>query len=253
MRVSRADAILSLGKVTFISREKGDLTQVPFLEATAFDSQDALEQIRAHWIAHIVHDFRGPLFAARGYSKLLLEGRSGELNADQRRYLETILDNVNKLAACVSAMQPFPSAEHLRLEPIDLTELFSAAISELNVPHETLRALTSQGSWMTMADRAKLTLAVHKLLGGMVEISQSPSKLGLDGRREDDECSIRMFTELKPSTSDNDPVSLPDITIPSEILRLHGGVVSAACNSAGIYNVIMRLPLISPGTGNKGK
>src|SRR5207302_8267321 len=31
------------------------------------DYTEALTKIQAHWLARVTHDFRGPLFAARGY------------------------------------------------------------------------------------------------------------------------------------------------------------------------------------------
>lgn len=210
--------------------------------------QEALRKIRIHWFSHILHDFRGPLFAARGYTKLLLEQRGGEVTVTQRKYLDTILENIEKIAGSVSHLQEFPSDQDLDLELFDFAELLHETIADFRAGTETLH-LTEHivpGPAPTAGDRAKLSFAVHKLLGAMVEFSRSGGKIDLHARREDDEFLLRMTAFASGSSAESGPEFLPSLERPCEILRLHGGGASADCAHHGVCNVTVRLPLIWP-------
>src|SRR5579885_3737347 len=86
----------------------------------SIDFQDALRNIRIHWLNHIVHEMRGPLFAARGYSKLLLDEKGGPVTATQRKYLETTLDSLDKISATIDRLHDLKAQEKLELESVDL-------------------------------------------------------------------------------------------------------------------------------------
>jgi signal transduction histidine kinase len=215
-------------------------------DRTAIDSQEALRKIRGHWLSHAVHEMRGPLFAARGYTKLLLDERGGEVTVTQRKYLLTILENINKLAVSVNGLQELSSQEELNLELLDFAELLQFAVADLREREKTLQ-LTEHivaGPAPTAGDRAKLSFAVHKLLGTMVEFSRSGGKIDLYARREQDEFLMRISAAANGSADSSDSSVLPDLARPCEILRLHGGVASADCPQPGICNVTVRLPLI---------
>src|SRR5438445_9488911 len=79
----------------------------------------ALSSIRAHWISNVIHDLRGPIFAARGYAKLILENRAGDVTVTQERYLRSVLENINKLSAIVATLQDLPSEDGLNLQQLD--------------------------------------------------------------------------------------------------------------------------------------
>jgi signal transduction histidine kinase len=52
-------------------------------------------------IAHVAHKLRTPLVAIRGYVRMLLQGRAGDLNDTQREYLTIVADNADRLVESV--------------------------------------------------------------------------------------------------------------------------------------------------------
>jgi signal transduction histidine kinase len=215
----------------------------------SIDSQVALRRIRVHWLAHKVHEMRGPLFAVRGYTKLLIEEKGGEVTVTQRRYLTTILENINKLGGCADSLQEFSAQEELSLELLDFAELLRVAVADWREREQTLR-LNDQiltGPALTTGDRSKLSLAVHKLLGAMVEFSRSGGKIELHAKREEDEFLMRLAASANEPC---EPACLSDLTGPCEVLRLHGGVASVDCTHAGLFHITVRLPLIWLETGD---
>lgn len=214
----------------------------------SIDFQDALRNIRIHWLNHIVHEMRGPLFAARGYSKLLLDEKGGPVTATQRKYLETALESINKIGATVDRLQDFQIQEELDLEYLDLFELFKDALARWQ-SHETLQvwANIAPGPIPTVGDRAKLSASVHKLLDAIVEFSRSTGKIDLQASREGDEFLLRMSAVAGGPEQEADTFSLAGhLAGPCQILRLHGGVVFADSRHPGIVNVTVRLPLVGP-------
>ena len=214
-------------------------------EKLAIDSREALRKIRNHWLSHVVHEMRGPLFAARGYAKLLLDERGGDVTVTQRKYLLTILENINKLSVSVNGLREFTSQEELNLEFLDLSDLLQLALADWRAREKTLLLTEhiSTGPALTAGDRAKLSSAVHKLLGAMVEFSRSGGKIDLYARREEDEFLVRVTA----AANAKEPAAVvPDIAMPCEILRLHGGLASVDCSHPGFCNLNVRLPLILP-------
>lgn len=212
---------------------------------TSVDAQDASRRMRTHWLSHIVHDMRGPLFAARGYTKLLLEEKAGEVTVNQRKYLITILENINKLAVSVDGLHEPPDHRDLHLEVLDLRELLESLVTPCReMPGVEIQEHILSAPAPTIGDRAKLIFAVHKLLGAVVEFSRSRCKIDLHARREEDEFLMR-FTALADGPSGGaEPGQPPDLTEACEILRLHGGVACADTHHPGIFNITVRLPLI---------
>ena len=216
----------------------------------SIDRNEALRTIRIHWLSHVVHEMRGPLFAARGYTKLLLDEKGGEVTVTQRKYLETTLENIDKIGATVESLQDFKALDELELEIVDTAELLREALADHSQEIATLhfaQQIPSGTAW-TIADRAKLTCAVHKLLGVMVEFSRSGGKVEIQARREGDEFLTRMTGTLNGSNSESEASLSANLAGACRIFRLHGGVASADARHPGFFNITIRLPLVGPET-----
>src|SRR5262249_62137277 len=66
---------------------------------------DAVLQMRSHLQANVAHELRTPLAAIRGYTRMILDGRGGEVNATQKEYLRIVTENTNRLIGLVSWMR----------------------------------------------------------------------------------------------------------------------------------------------------
>jgi hypothetical protein len=153
---------------------------------------------------------------------------------------------MNKIAASLNSLQEFPAQEELDLEILDVTHLLEAVIADWRAQEKTLQ-LSEQiapDSVVTAGDRAKLSFAVHKLLGAMVEFSRCGGKIDLYACREEDEFLVRMTAIVNGSALAEERAAPPDLARPCEILCLHGGLASADYSHPGVCNVTVRLPLV---------
>jgi signal transduction histidine kinase len=232
----------------------GGLPRVEEAAKPTIDCHEVLRRMRIHWLSHIVHEMRGPLFAARGYTKLLLDERGGAVTVTQRQYLTTLIENINKIAISLNGLQEFPAQEELNLELLDITQLLYLAVADWRVKEKTLQLSEhiSCHSIVTAGDSAKLSFAVHKLLGAMVEFSRYGGKIDVYARREEDEFLMRMTAAVNgPAPGAEELAAPPDLARPCEILRLHGGLASADYSHPGVCNVTVRLPLIQSEYGER--
>ncbi len=93
------------------------------------------DQARSVALSHGVHDLRAPLMSILGYSKLLLNGQLGHLNAEQAKVIQRVQQSAQRsyrLANSVLQASAGDGAEFRpRLQPADLGEIAAQAVSEL--------------------------------------------------------------------------------------------------------------------------
>jgi signal transduction histidine kinase len=207
------------------------------------DTSEALRQIRSHWLSRTIHDFRGPLFAARGYAKLMADGRGGEVTATQREYLEHILNSIHKITKVVDAMQHVPADDCLQLSKVDLTALIQSALPQV----ETLRAHVTlpPQSISTIADAQKLGLAMHKMLTLAVKFSESGGEFDLCAQQDDGEFTLRITASRIANDGETTACPAEEIACISETLRLHGGVAHVDQVAPDRLRATIRLPIVN--------
>lgn len=207
------------------------------------DTAGAFERIRAHWLSRAMHDMRGPLFAARGYARLIL--RDGEVTVNHRSYVAQILESLNRLSELTASLQEFASIADLDLSRVSMRELLSEVISCLQRGEALAIAsyLPSDPLW-TVADRAKLGPSVHKLLTLAVDFSSPEAGIEVRASQEQDELTVRCIARAARPAKLDHACSAPDIDSACRTLRLHAGAVSMDTPAGGALYVTLRIPLI---------
>jgi signal transduction histidine kinase len=59
-------------------------------------------QFKDEFLSHVSHELRSPLSAIHQFVTILLDGLAGELNVEQRQYLEIVLRNVKQLKSMIN-------------------------------------------------------------------------------------------------------------------------------------------------------
>jgi signal transduction histidine kinase len=100
------------------------------------DSEE-IERLKAHFISMITHELRSPINTINGYLDLALEGIAGELNQQQREFVQRARAGSEHLYALVEDLLFISRADagQLRLnrEVIQLAEIVEHAIEELEL------------------------------------------------------------------------------------------------------------------------
>jgi PAS domain S-box-containing protein len=78
----------------------------------------ALDAMRDEFVASVSHELRTPLTSIKGYLELVLDGEAGDLNEEQRVYLDTVNRNSERLLGLVGDLLFVAQADAGRLDLI---------------------------------------------------------------------------------------------------------------------------------------
>ncbi|MCC6905088.1 MAG: HAMP domain-containing histidine kinase, partial [Anaerolineae bacterium] len=108
----------------------------------------AADKAKSDFVANVSHELRTPMTSIKGYADLLLLEAAGGINPDQRRFLEVIKNNADRLTALVNDLLTISSIEQqgirLDIQPIR----FSEVIDDIRLSMET--RMRTDGKEMTL-------------------------------------------------------------------------------------------------------
>jgi len=89
-------------------------------------------EMKDQFVSHVSHELRSPLAALHQFTTILLDGMAGELNSEQREYLEIVLKNSLQLRDMIGDLLEVTRAQAGKLtiepQPISLCDLFRPMI-----------------------------------------------------------------------------------------------------------------------------
>lgn len=149
-----------------------------------------LHQIKADLIAMLAHDFKGPLTSIVGFTELALE--LGEVNADQREYLESVKRLALRLADLASDTLAFSRLERneIDLSPSDVD--MTAVARDIAESFQDQREVRIQpaGPSTVRGDAYRLRQALYNLIENAIKYS--PADAPVDVRLEGDAGRVRI-------------------------------------------------------------
>jgi signal transduction histidine kinase len=158
------------------------------------EALSGIVQMRAHFQANVAHELRTPLAAIRGYSRMILDGRAGEVNTTQREYLTVVTENTNRMIHLVNWMSHVldRSAQTFKLSTFDYAEVWSESLSKhqplLREKQITIKTQIPNESFMMTGDREKLTAVFDTLLKSAAKFAKSSGEVPVQfshGREHD--------------------------------------------------------------------
>ncbi|HLH31794.1 MAG TPA: HAMP domain-containing sensor histidine kinase [Terriglobia bacterium] len=144
---------------------------------------NAVLQMHSHLQANVAHELRTPLAAIRGYTRMILDGRGGEINATQRDYLRIVTENTNRLIGLVSWMSYVAelTSQHLSISTFDLRDVWKecldSAAKDLAAKSIELTAQIPDEPFPVVGDREKLAYVLTEFIGAAARFSNAPGKI----------------------------------------------------------------------------
>ena len=231
-------------------------------------------EFKNQFLSHVSHELRTPLTCIHQFVTILLDGLAGEVSADQRDHLETILRSVNQLGAMVHDLLEASRAEtgKMRLEPhcVSIGDLVKLAVTmmrsvaeekqvglemgvDIRIPFvhgdpdrilEVLINLIDNGIKFTPAGGAVTVQAcLAQTDPDFVYISVADTGCGIDPTAK---ALIfeRMYQD--PNSIDNSRKGLGlGLFIAKELVTLHGGRIWVASEQGNGSTFSFTLPLYS--------
>jgi signal transduction histidine kinase len=125
--------------LAFVTR-LADHAAIAIENAHLYQQAQAANQAKTEFMSVASHELKIPMTSIKGYAKLLTLGTGGDLNDDQRKFLDIISANVDRMDRLVADLLDVSRIEagRLRLEmgPVDLCEVIETVIQSVKAQIE---------------------------------------------------------------------------------------------------------------------
>jgi signal transduction histidine kinase len=138
------------------------------------EGSDARSVVVTRLLRNIAHDIRTPTTALRGYVKMVMEGRVGEITADQKECLEVAFRSANQLVNLGNMVEEAAAVlEDVKVESLDLRDLWSSACNanrpQVLAAGVTIKEILPAERVSVTGDRAALTSVLEGVLAFALE------------------------------------------------------------------------------------
>ncbi len=173
-----------------ITASYNDLSQANQKLRTSLEKLRELDKLKSNFLAMISHELRTPLTSVIGYSEMMLEGMAGDLNQEQKEYVQTIKDKGENLLHLIGMLLDMSKIEanalRLNLGEVDVAKQIEVAKSYV-VPQATkkgIRVVIQPDADLPRipGDADKVRQALINLLGNAVKFTPAGGEIRVKAR-----------------------------------------------------------------------
>jgi signal transduction histidine kinase len=193
-----------------------------------------VDRLKSEFVATVSHELRTPMTSVKGYVEMLLMGAVGAVNDEQRRFLQIIKGNIDRLGGLVNDLLDISRIESgrvaLSLEPVDvgamLGEVREAALRRGRIESKPLEIDLDLPDALppALADRDRLRQIINNLVENSFNYTPAGGHMDLRARQIDQ--------QLEVSVSDNGIGILPE-DLPKVFERFYRGEQALNMSVAG--------------------
>ncbi|MGB5843469.1 MAG: ATP-binding protein [Anaerolineales bacterium] len=189
--------VLSVNLAPVINNEEFFGTVSVFRDITHLIEVD---RMKSEFVATVSHELRTPMTSIKGYVDILLMGVAGVLSDQQKRFLEVVQENTERLTILVNDLLDLSRIEagqvNLNLQSLNLTELIDDVMLEIN------RLTVAENKTMMFdiqlpsdlppinGDPERIRQILINLLGNAFHYTLENGKVSLSAHRVGDEIQI---------------------------------------------------------------
>jgi signal transduction histidine kinase len=230
-----------------------------------------LLKMRAHLQSNVAHELRTPLAAARGYARMILDGRAGETNDTQKEYLRVVGDNTTRLLNVVNWMTHILEIgeQNFELSTFDLRDVWKESF-EARKPSHIAQQIPEE-SFEIVGDRRKLARLFDHLISATVKLATPDSNVVVQfSRGREREITVKVSDsgamlpkELLTSIFDRSFSSVPlplankpegselELSDIYDIVGMHGGRFFVNSKTGRGITFLFTLPAVESGGEEK--
>jgi signal transduction histidine kinase len=126
-RAARADAFDENAR-SLMSRV-ADRAAIALQNGRLYEAVKAADRAKTEFVSVVAHELKVPMTSIQGYASML--ERIGELNAQQQKFVQTVVDNVERMKVLVNDLSDISRIEsgqlHIDVKPVELPPLLEQA------------------------------------------------------------------------------------------------------------------------------
>lgn len=154
--------------------------------------QRELDRMKTDFMHMVTHDLRTPLSSIKGYVDLLLEGLPGDLNAEQREFLEIVDRSADRQLALINELLEIARLEsnivELTLALVDLghavAEVHSLLRPQIATKHQTVTLQIDDALPLVWGDAGRIRQVLTNLLSNANKYTPDGGQLFIAARQE---------------------------------------------------------------------
>jgi len=214
--------------------------------------QIVLDQLKDDFIHSVSHELRTPLTSIRESVTQIQEGLLGKINEDQRDYLDLCLRNVDHLRKIVDGLLDISKIESgkvkLKKEKVDLSDVMKSVLDSFMPMTKKkgleLRVNLPEQLMEVYVDRGRIIQVLNNLVGNAIKFTdQGTIDISVKDQKEYAECAVAdtgcgispddlqkvfdKFQQFGNAQNSGEKGTGLGLAISKEIIRLHGGKISA--------------------------
>jgi signal transduction histidine kinase len=248
------DALATVATQLALALERERLLATEREAADALTEQNErlreLDRMKDVFVSSVSHELRTPLTSISGYLELLLEGEAGDLTEEQRRFLNIVdrnSDRLNELIDDILVASRMDSGQFsLDRTSVDLVQLATRQVESIRATAERkqveVRLTVEEGPPPLSADPMRLSQLLDNLLSNAVKFTPTGGRVGvLIGTRGEtayldvsdtgvgipaDELDRLFERFFRASTSSTVKGTGLGLSIAKSIAEAHGGTIS---------------------------
>lgn len=197
----------------------------------AYSELETLDRMKDEFISNVSHELKTPLISIKGYGELLYDEKQGPLLDEQRKSLEAIIRNADRLTRLINSilfMSRMQSGKiEFHFEPVDLDEAIGISVcdfkSEIDKKQISFEKVIPKVS-MIRGEKDRLIEVIGNLLDNAIKFTPLNGNISIKAWDEADNVHL--------TVSDNG-IGIPDDILPKLFMRFYQVDASASRKYGG--------------------
>ncbi len=184
---------LNQDALEFVTR-LADHAAIAIENARLFGQVRRANEAKTEFVSFVSHELKQPMTSIRGYTDLLVKGVAGELNDNQRSFLETVRSNVGRMNTLVSDLLDISRIEsgRIRLEfrDVSIEQVIEDALrtirGQIEARQQMLEVDISSGLPLVRGDRDRLVQILTNLVSNAYKYTPEGGRIAVRARKWSD-------------------------------------------------------------------
>ncbi|MCE8425458.1 MAG: GAF domain-containing protein [Candidatus Methanoperedens sp.] len=192
------DVLASIGGQIGVAFENARLYQESKISLRklqkAYHELESLNRMKSEFLSNVSHELKTPLVSIRGYSELIYDEKIGTLTPIQKKSLEAIIRNTDRLTRLIDSLlflsiQQMGKTEVKAMpKPVSIDEIISSSMADMKVQaarKNITLAKDFKDDIRILGDRDRLTEVFINLLDNAIKFTDSGGKINVNAIDED--------------------------------------------------------------------
>lgn len=191
------DLIFSIGNIIGIAAENARFYKesVENLEKLqkAYAELQTLDTMKDELISNVSHELKTPLISIKGYGELLYDEKLGKLSDEQKKSLEAIIRNADRLTRLINSIlfvSKFKAGRvEFKFESLDIKKIFKICVDDLKwiLDKKQIQVEIDIPEIITiMGDKDRYTEVITNLIDNAAKFSPVGGKISIRAQSQED-------------------------------------------------------------------